>query len=399
MERQRAVQSELMAAIKKAAAATRASDPLGATRILQGALGGGTPAPQPQPQPQAEPAPRARRPRLDPNAEIVEPLPRRSERMHKPLGEALRTLREGRGGFARQRPGGRVPPPEVPDGARFETRDYASAAGSRSFRLYVPRETGAPLRGLVLMLHGCTQNPDDFAAGTGMNALAETHRLVVAYPGQTAAENSSSCWNWFRPRDQRRGAGEPALLAGLAEALAAEFGIADGQVFVAGLSAGGAMAAVLGEAYPDVFAAVGIHSGLPAGAANDVLSAFAAMRGEAGLARPGTDGVRPRTIVFHGSADATVHAVNGERIVAAAGGAGTEESRGAAAGGRSYLRRVRRGPDGVPATEHWTVEGAGHAWSGGKAPGTYVDPAGPDASAEMVRFFLEGAPSGRGAGS
>lgn len=385
---------DFMAAMRRAASAARASDPLEATRIIQGALNGSNTAPAPEPQ---EPPRKAARLRLDPNAEIVEPLTgqpaaSRTERLRKPLREALRTLREGRRAFNRQMPGAVQPtaPIPVPAGARFETRAFACPEGSRDYRLYIPSPTAEPLGGLVVMLHGCRQNPDDFAAGTGMNALAETHRLVVAYPGQTASDNLSSCWNWFRPGDQRRDAGEPAILAGLARALAAEFGIDPARVFAAGLSAGGAMAAVLGEAYPDVFAAVGVHSGVPTGAANDVLSAFAAMRGEPGLAIPRASGPSARSIVFHGSADTIVSPVNAERLVAAAGlGVQAREERGQSPGGRSYLRQVLAGVDGRPHLEHWLVDGAGHAWSGGDARGSYTDPSGPDASAEMVRFFLQ----------
>ena len=346
-----------MEALGRAVAATRAGQPARAARIVGAALAGQA----------AEPRRPVAGPWLDPEAEVVEPAARRR------LGEVLRALRQGR----------RVAPaPEVPDGAAFLERRYACAAGARDYRLYVPASgRRGRLRGLVVMLHGCRQNPEDFATGTGMNALAEARRLLVAYPGQTAVHNAHGCWNWFRPRDQRRGAGEPAIIAGMARALAAEFGIDRREIFVAGLSAGGAMAAVLGAAYPDVFAAIGVHSGLPAGAANDAVTALAAMRGEAAAPAPDASGPGPRTIVFHGTDDATVRPLNAERIVA--GFAGGREARGVA-GGRRYRRRVFRGGRG----ELWTIEGAGHAWSGGKPPGSYTDPHGPDASAEMVRFFL-----------
>jgi poly(hydroxyalkanoate) depolymerase family esterase len=228
------------------------------------------------------------------------------------------------------------------------------------------------------MLHGCTQDADDFARGTGMNAVAERHGLIVAYPEQGRAENPQACWNWFRPSDQVSGRGEPEVLAGLARALTAEFGTDPARVFAAGLSAGGAMAAILGVTHPEVFRAVGVHSGLPHGAAKDVLSAFAAMRGEAGA---GTVPTVP-VIVFHGSADATVAPVNGARLFRAAGD--TIEARGTT-GGRSWTRQQS------VSAEHWLIDGAGHAWSGGSTEGSYADAAGPDASAEMVRFFLDAA--------
>jgi poly(hydroxyalkanoate) depolymerase family esterase len=224
-----------------------------------------------------------------------------------------------------------------------------------------------------------------------MNALAERHRLVVAYPAQTAAHNPSACWNWFRPEDQARGAGEPAIIAGLAEALAAEFGVGPERTFVAGLSAGGAMAAVIAETYPERFAAVGVHSGLARGAARDVASAFAAMRRAPSAAAAETPRDHPRLIVLHGDADATVHSSNAAQVLAraAGGGALTERARVDRTDGRSAQRTLVRGADGAVQAELWLIEGAGHAWSGGSPTGTYTDPSGPDASAEMVRFFLQ----------
>ena len=283
-----------------------------------------------------------------------------------------------------------TPPPSVAPGASYAHRDYACAAGNREYRVYIPATAAQGIEGLVVMLHGCTQNPDDFAVGTGMNALAERHRLIVAYPDQGTRHNPKACWNWFRPEDQARGAGEPAIIAGLTASLAEEFGIPKSRVFIAGLSAGGAMAAVLGEAYPELYAAVGVHSGLARGAASDVISAFAAMRrAPAPVAAP----IRaPRTIVFHGDADQTVHSSNAQQVMARAAGTGATTERGPVDtnGGRRTVRTVVRRPGGPTQAELWLVEGAGHAWSGGNAAGSYTDPSGPDASAEMVRFFLEG---------
>ena len=225
-----------------------------------------------------------------------------------------------------------------------------------------------------------------------MNPVAERYSLVIAYPEQTRAHNAQDSWNWFRPGDQGPNRGEPEILAGLARKLATEFGIARGRVFAAGLSAGGGMAAILGVTHPEVFSAIGIHSGLPHGAAHDVASAFAAMRGEAasGPAR----GKRPvRTIVFHGSADPTVHPANADRIVEAAAAGSrvvlSHES-GRSRGGRTWSRTTASTPDGTAWTEDWRIEGAGHAWSGGVSEGSYTDPTGPDASEEMARFFMAG---------
>jgi poly(3-hydroxybutyrate) depolymerase len=192
-----------------------------------------------------------------------------------------------------------------------------------------------------------------------------------------------ACWNWFRPGDQRRGGGEPEILAGIAREVAQEFGVDARRTFVAGLSAGGAMAHVLAATYPDVFGAAGVHSGLAHGAASDVASAFAAMQGGAEGSRSAVSGP---LIVFHGTADATVHPANARHVVGDIAGGDLIE--GAAGGGRRYTRAVGTRAHGS-AVELWLVDGAGHAWSGGRPEGSYTDASGPDASAEMVRFFLD----------
>lgn len=284
--------------------------------------------------------------------------------------------------------------PAVPDGAVFLDDTFTCAAGSRRFRTYIPAKAEDGATGVVLMLHGCTQSPEDFAAGTGMNALADKHGFVVVYPAQSRGDNAQSCWNWFSRGDQRRGRGEPAILAALTQQVCAEHSVGPELTFVAGLSAGAAMAAILGETYPDVFAAIGAHSGLPSGSAKDVPSAFAAMAGNA-LDAPSdaTSGNIARTIVFHGTADGTVHPSNGDGIARRARDLHlcdtVETSVLGDAGGRRYTRTLSCNPDGSAMVEHWAVEGQGHAWSGGKPAGSYTDPKGPDASAEMVRFFFE----------
>jgi poly(hydroxyalkanoate) depolymerase family esterase len=281
--------------------------------------------------------------------------------------------------------------PNVAEGARYERRSFSCAAGARDYRVYVPAAlTDAP-KGLILMLHGCTQNADDFACGTRMNDLAEAHGLIVAYPEQGRGQNAHACWNWFRPADQRRIGGEPDILAALARGLADEFAVEPSRVFVAGLSAGGAMAATLGATHPETFRAVGVHSGLPHGAAHDVVSAFAAMRGE-GAVRDRAGPAVP-TIVFHGTADTTVHPSNAERIVAGASGDRVHRT-DVSSGGRRCSRVVTTHADGTSLTELWLIDGAGHAWSGGAPEGSHTDPLGPDASTEMIRFFLSGSAGG-----
>jgi poly(hydroxyalkanoate) depolymerase family esterase len=287
-------------------------------------------------------------------------------------------------------------PTPVREPGRFLDRRYTGPQGSRDYKLYIPASHTNRPSPLVLMLHGCKQNPEDFAAGTAMNAKAEQHGFLVAYPAQTSRANGSNCWNWFEPAEQRREGTEPAILAGIVGDVAAAHPVLPGQVFVAGLSAGGAMAVILGAAYPDVFAAVAVHSGLPLGAAHDVPSAFAAMHGRP-ESFPGPRPATPvRTIVFHGDADRTVTLHNGEAIVEQAVAAFEASGRPLHSpviahdrhGGRACEVATYLDATGRVAVESWRVQGAGHAWSGGSPDGSYTDPTGPDASKEIVRFFL-----------
>lgn len=288
-----------------------------------------------------------------------------------------------------------------PRGGGFHAHAFHSDHGSLQYKLFIPPDrdtTGMPL---VVMLHGCTQNPDDFARGTRMNKLAEEHGFVVAYPAQSASKNGNKCWNWFRRDDQGRGSGEPALLAALASSIVEKHRLDPTRTYVAGLSAGGAMAAVLGVTYPDVFAAIGVHSGLPFGVAHDMPSAFAAMKPLA-KGRPSGPSLASEpipAIVFHGDRDTMVDPCNGVAVVeqftaprATGDGRATRfestlEEDGAA-GGRKFTRTILADAASQVVVEHWTVHGAGHAWFGGDPSGSYTEPGGPDASAEMVRFFL-----------
>jgi poly(hydroxyalkanoate) depolymerase family esterase len=301
-------------------------------------------------------------------------------------------------------------------GGQFVARQFRNQAGTRAYKLYVPSSLTSEPMPLIVMLHGCTQSADDFAAGTQMNQLAEQHGFIVVYPEQAPNANGSKCWNWFKPQDQARDSGEPSLIAGITREVAANYPVDPGRIYVAGLSAGAAMAVILGEVYPELYAGIGAHSGLPYAAAHDMPSAFAAMGGSRGAMPeltnlpslsnlPGAvSGARKKathfvpTIVFHGDQDHTVGKGNGVEILqqataalaleAAESPATSTTQSGTASGGRGYSRTVYANPQGRSQVESWIVHGAGHAWSGGHASGSYTDVTGPDASAEMVRFFL-----------
>ena len=282
----------------------------------------------------------------------------------------------------------------APAEGRFIAKSFSSEAGRRLYKLYIPSRHGDEPRPLIVMLHGCTQSADDFAAGTRMNFAAEEHACFVVYPEQPAAANASKCWNWFKRSDQQRGQGEPALIAGITRQVMRDHRIDARRIYIAGLSAGGAAAAIMGEAYPDLYAAVGVHSGLACGAARDLPSAFAAMRGNGPLhastsrARPGERALP--TIVFHGDRDTTVHPRNGAEVIARAGGRlDAAAERQTVSSGHRYTRSIQRDAGGRSVLEQWEIHGAGHAWAGGNPAGSFTDPAGPDASREMLRFFLE----------
>jgi poly(hydroxyalkanoate) depolymerase family esterase len=313
-----------------------------------------------------------------------------------------------------------VPAADSPAGetrraARFDESSFTGASGTRGFKLFEPEGRDGRKLPLIVMLHGCTQDPDDFAAGTRMNELAEEQGFFVLYPAQAPRSNANKCWNWFTPEDQRRGHGEPALIAGMTRHVMQTHGIDADRVYVAGLSAGGAMAAILAKEYPDLYAAAGVHSGLPPGAAHDVASAFSVMKSgvskaasawpsstwAGAFAKPVGDVVATSlpgapVIVFHGDADSTVALANGDAVVAAALAASPNavqtEDTPAVPGGRSVSRTIWRASNGVAdapsLAEQWVLHGAPHAWSGGAAAGSFTDPAGPDASREMLRFFL-----------
>ena len=277
--------------------------------------------------------------------------------------------------------------PAIAKGARWEWQSHAGAGGSRRYRLYVPANASTAPMPLVLMLHGCTQNPDDFAAGTRILAAAEARQFLIALPEQTNGANAMACWNWFDPNHQGM-RGEPALLAGIVGDVASAESVDRSRIVAAGLSAGGAMAAILGEAYPDLFAGIGVHAGLPAGAARDLPSAQAAMRQgpgrvverQLGAARP------PRLFSLHGEADRTVSPRNADALLDQL--RPLAETTSEAVDGSARVTRLHA-DGGRTIAEDWRVAGLGHAWSGGAAGASYTAPEGPDATGLMLDFLLD----------
>ncbi|RZI60857.1 MAG: PHB depolymerase family esterase [Rubrivivax sp.] len=286
---------------------------------------------------------------------------------------------------------------------RFLRSTSVQGRVSIDYQLYVPPGDDDEPRPLLVMLHGCGQDPDDFAAGTRMNEMARRNGWLVLYPAQSTQANPQGCWNWFKTNHQERGRGEPALIAALTQEIMASHRVDTQRVYIAGLSAGGAMAVIVGRAYPELFAAVGVHSGLPHGAVDDANGAMAMMRSgqsarpsaasttSAATADSAADAVRPTpTIVFHGTRDMTVHPLNGERVYAdaTAGVAGVQRVENGREGTRAYTRRAHVTPQGRVHAELWLIEGGGHGWSGGEQTGSYTDWLGPDASDQMLCFFM-----------
>ncbi|MDR5733332.1 MULTISPECIES: PHB depolymerase family esterase [Caballeronia] len=307
---------------------------------------------------------------------------------------------------------GEVPPP-AKGGAQWLSHTCEQGGDVHHAKVYLPSSYDGRSLPMMVMLHGAQQHPDDFAAGTRMNVLAEETGFIVVYPEQRESANLLRCWNWFLPSNQARSSGETAALAALTRDVIVRFNADRARVYVAGLSAGGAMATNLAVTHPDLYAAAAVHSGMAFGVAKEHVSAWCAMndgRGTVCLPKPDPQVAPRRTvplIVFHGDADDTVHPLNSDQIVEM----NHLLSRNAAdtpacpttcvereTNGRAYTRDVWRDQNGSLLTERWLVHGLGHAWSGGHADGTYTDPRGPDASAAIVRFVsqftLDNAPDG-----
>jgi poly(hydroxyalkanoate) depolymerase family esterase len=349
--------------IKTVLRLTRAGRLMEATKSIQSALSPNTEA----------------TPKDDNPSRTMHVSPRRS----RPLGEVITKLRQLP---SKVIPGMKTNKKHAPN-PHFQNGTFTCAAGTRTYKLYVPTSLPVKRRGLIVMLHGCKQNADDFATGTRMNEIAEKEGLVVVYPNQTASANNSGCWNWFSTRDQSFGKGEPSIIAGITSEISKRFSVDPDRVFIGGMSAGGAMAVIMGHTYPDLYAAIGVHSGLPYQAAHDVISAFAAMSGK--LKSP-VSALKPKAIVFHGKADTTVHLSNAFAILNSPNTYDEITTTGNTVDGRKYERTLIEDHTQSLVAELWIIEGAGHAWSGGNPAGSYTDSKGPNASKEMVRFFLGG---------
>lgn len=332
----------------------------------------------------------------------VSPGPASAHRVVEPQAPSADPLRLPGGLHHPTWPGAQVRPgrvlPSSPPGGSFVDGAYSNTAGMRPYKLYIPRSYTGQAVPLVIMLHGCTQNAVDFAAGTRMNRLAEEKAFLVAYPEQVSSANPTGCWNWFQPTDQQRDRGEPSLIAGITQQIMNTYHVDVNRAYIAGMSAGGAMAVVMAATYPDLYAAVGVHSGLAYGAASDVRSGFAAMR--RGVSRDARHLIRVIPLIaFHGDCDTTVSPINTDHLVdqwlrstshePGRSSLSTKVERGRAADGRAYTRSLYHDANGHALVEMWLVHQAGHTWSGGSPEGSFTDPRGPDASTELLRFFTQ----------
>ncbi|SFL73905.1 extracellular catalytic domain type 1 short-chain-length polyhydroxyalkanoate depolymerase [Methylobacterium pseudosasicola] len=376
-----------------------------ATALIQRSFGYTT-APPPEPE---APAPQPPPPRDDAQGTVRRnaaaetrnasrgPIVEPAVRVRKAVGKVVSGLAPVLKGLGRPRRAAARPatPRKPARESRFVALSHAEPAGSRDYKLFVPSNPVEPAP-LIVMLHGCMQNPDDFAAGTGMNVLAEREGFFVVYPSQSRQAHVQRCWNWYEPRDQRRESGEAAIIAGITRAVMADHPIDPSRVYIAGMSAGGAAALNIARAYPDLYAAVGVHSGLAAGCARDIGSALMAMQvgapglGTAASFGASTAGQRIPTIVFHGEDDGTVSVRNADQVLAQANVAGlTARSETFEGRGHPFTRTRYQDETGGVVVEDWRVRGAGHAWSGGRPEGSYTDVDGPDASRAMLDFFAE----------
>ena len=298
----------------------------------------------------------------------------------------------------------------------LEQYTYSSPAGNLPYVVYTPLNyrAGTPVP-LLIMLHGCTQSAADFAAGTQMNLVAEEHNFIVVYPQQVRKNNSLYCWNWFDLANQSRDHGEPAMIVGIVQDIlqnTAQWTIDTARIYVAGISAGAAMSVILGATYPDIFAAIGIHSGFEYQALKSHRGALtiSKRRGpdplQQGLAAYEAMGSYARivpTIVFHGTKDTVINITNGDQVVqqwmqtdmlashdtyVADFNAPATATTYKIPTGYAYTVYTWQNSRGKTIQEYWKVNGLGHAWSGGNSSGSYTDSRGPSASEALYAFFM-----------
>jgi poly(hydroxyalkanoate) depolymerase family esterase len=293
---------------------------------------------------------------------------------------------------------------------------YEDTTNSHPYFVYTPTTyragTAVPL---LVMLHGCTQTAADFAAGTRMNQLAEQYGFIVVYPQQTRRANRTLCWNWFRSAHQFRDRGEPAMIADMVQAVredTSQWTIDSNHIYVIGASAGAAMAVILGATYPDIFAAIGVHSGIEYQAVTNIISGLTMMRhggpdpilqGQRAYEAMGSYKRVVPIIVFQGTHDRIVPPISGDQVVQqwmqtnhlASHGLyvadfknPTTTTSGQVPGGYAYTAYTWKDSKGDEVQAYWKIHGLGHAWSGGSPAGSHTDPQGPNASEAMYQFFM-----------
>lgn len=282
--------------------------------------------------------------------------------------------------------------------SQFLNDSFTNFSGSLRYHLFIPSNHHAGMS-LLVMLHGCNQDAEIFSVGTRMNEHAEQLGFMVLYPAQSGAANANKCWNWFKSANQYRNMGEPAVIAGMTKKIMREYAINSRKVYIAGLSSGAAMAYIVGSVYADIFAAIGVHSGLLYRGVNNIFSALAAMKAgseQAGQTSEITEQeLAPRItqplIIFHGDNDQVVHAQNAIDLMAYHHQQEffKQHSHHESEKNYSHTRTIYKDANGADLAEKWIIHGAGHAWSGGCVDGNFTDPKGPDASFEMLRFFMK----------
>lgn len=300
----------------------------------------------------------------------------------------------------------------------FAAVRYVKQVDGREVLMVVPdRYDDAPP--LVIALHGCNQSAEEFLTATGLENLVDAERIVLALPeAEVSGDNPLGCWRWWEPDNQRRDGREPRRITALIDAM--DVPVDRQRVYALGLSAGGAMAVILGTVYPDVFAAVGVHSGVGFAAAANTACALKILgdapprveaRGRLAYLHQPRHRIVP-TMILHGRADDTVDPRHAEGLVRELArrndfiddGDGGNHSfdaapdatladpgpcRGDSESSPCYAHELKRytDRDGRAVLQQVMVDRLGHAWSGGREGHRYADPAGPDAGAMFWRFF------------